>query len=49
MWARASGLSDEQLTSFVIEDDLVEVRAGSTSYGTIGKRPELSWLDHFVI
>ncbi|CEL57871.1 hypothetical protein RSOLAG1IB_02615 [Rhizoctonia solani AG-1 IB] len=35
MWARASGLSDEQLTSFVIEDDLVEVRAGSTSYGTI--------------
>ncbi|CAE6464893.1 unnamed protein product [Rhizoctonia solani] len=35
MWARANSLSDEQLTSFVIENDLVEVRAGSTSYGTI--------------
>ncbi|CAE6466578.1 unnamed protein product [Rhizoctonia solani] len=35
MWARAGNLSDNELTSFVIEDDLVEVRAGSTSYGTI--------------
>jgi hypothetical protein len=35
MWARASSLDDDALTSFVIEDDLVEVRAGSTAYGTI--------------
>ncbi|CUA76858.1 hypothetical protein RSOLAG22IIIB_02334 [Rhizoctonia solani] len=35
MWARAGNLSDDALTSFVIEDDLVEVRVGSTSYGTI--------------
>ncbi|CAE6455681.1 unnamed protein product [Rhizoctonia solani] len=35
MWMRAGSLSDNELTSFVIEDDLVEVRAGSTSYGTI--------------
>ncbi|KAH7344844.1 hypothetical protein B0J17DRAFT_624129 [Rhizoctonia solani] len=35
MWARASGLSDNELTKFVIEDDLIEVRAGSTAYGTI--------------
>lgn len=35
MWARARGLDDDALTSFVIEKDLVEVRAGSTAYGTI--------------
>ncbi|KEP54107.1 hypothetical protein V565_021850 [Rhizoctonia solani 123E] len=35
MWARASGLDDNELTGFVIEDDLIEVRAGSTSYGMI--------------
>ncbi|QRW19181.1 hypothetical protein RhiXN_00587 [Rhizoctonia solani] len=35
MWARANHLRDEELTSFVIENDLVEVRAGATSYGTI--------------
>ncbi|KAJ1311275.1 hypothetical protein OPQ81_009773 [Rhizoctonia solani] len=35
MWARASNLSDNELTGFVIKDDLVEIRAGSTSYGTI--------------
>jgi hypothetical protein len=37
MWSRASGLSDDQLTSFAIEDDLVEVRAGATAYGTISE------------
>ncbi|QRV76624.1 hypothetical protein RhiJN_04639 [Ceratobasidium sp. AG-Ba] len=35
MWSRASGLSDPELSSFDIENDLVEVRAGATSYGTI--------------
>jgi len=35
MWARAGGLSDEDLTDFTIESDLVEVRSASTSYGTI--------------
>lgn len=35
MWARASKVSDAELTNFTIKDDLVEVRAGVTSYGTI--------------
>ncbi|QRV91457.1 hypothetical protein RhiJN_19475 [Ceratobasidium sp. AG-Ba] len=35
MWSRASGLSDPELSSFDIENDLVEVRVGATSYGTI--------------
>ncbi|KAG8727720.1 hypothetical protein FRC12_022293, partial [Ceratobasidium sp. 428] len=35
MWSRASGLSDPELSSFDIKKDLVEVRAGATSYGTI--------------
>lgn len=54
MWARASSLSDDQLTSFVIQDDLVETRAGSTSYGTIGEfysnsidRPHLDYCPVF--
>lgn len=37
MWSRASGLDDAVLTSFEIENDLVEVRAGGTAYGTISK------------
>ena len=28
-------LSDEELTSFTIENDLVEIRSGPTSYGEI--------------
>ncbi|KAI6121473.1 hypothetical protein F5141DRAFT_1186693 [Pisolithus sp. B1] len=35
MWSRAAGLSDEKLTTFTIEDDLVEIRTGVVSYGTI--------------
>ncbi|EKM54486.1 uncharacterized protein PHACADRAFT_258363 [Phanerochaete carnosa HHB-10118-sp] len=35
MWARAAGLTDEQLVHFTIESDLVEVRSAPTSYGTI--------------
>ena len=35
MWSRAAGLSDEQLVDFSLEKDLVEVRSGPTSYGTI--------------
>ncbi|KIJ49611.1 hypothetical protein M422DRAFT_27975 [Sphaerobolus stellatus SS14] len=35
MWSRARGLSDHDLTNFDLEKDLVEVRAGITSYGTI--------------
>ncbi|PPQ77203.1 hypothetical protein CVT25_011049 [Psilocybe cyanescens] len=35
MWSRASNLSDAQLTSFTMEEDLVEVRSASTSYGQI--------------
>lgn len=34
MWSRAAELSDSQLESFTI-DDLVQVRSGPTSYGTI--------------
>ncbi|KAF9244959.1 hypothetical protein BU15DRAFT_85804 [Melanogaster broomeanus] len=35
MWSRAAGLSDEELLSFTIEEDLVAVRSGVVSYGTI--------------
>jgi hypothetical protein len=35
MWSRAAGLSDHELTAFNIADDLVLVRSGPTSYGTI--------------
>jgi hypothetical protein len=35
MYARAASLSDHKLTTFTIEEDLVEVRSASTSYGTI--------------
>ncbi|KAJ8509074.1 hypothetical protein ONZ45_g8721 [Pleurotus djamor] len=35
MWSRASGLSNEELVAFTMENDLVEVRSGPTSYGTI--------------
>lgn len=35
MWSRAAGLSDVKLTTFTIEDDLVEIRTGAVSYGTI--------------
>ncbi|KAF9568055.1 hypothetical protein CPC08DRAFT_680317 [Agrocybe pediades] len=35
MWSRVAGVSDNDLTSFTIENDLVEVRSAATSYGTI--------------
>ncbi|TFK68658.1 hypothetical protein BDN72DRAFT_820877 [Pluteus cervinus] len=35
MWSRAKELSDHQLIDFTIEKDLVKVRSGATSYGTI--------------
>jgi hypothetical protein len=35
MWSRASKISDAKLVDFTIKDDLVEVRAGATTYGTI--------------
>jgi len=35
MWSRAAHLSDAELTSFNIEDDLVEIRSVPTSYGVI--------------
>ena len=35
MWSRAARLSDAELTGFTIEQDLVQVRSGSVSYGTI--------------
>jgi len=35
MWERAHGLSDHDLTDFDISEDLVLVRSGATSYGTI--------------
>ncbi|KAG8894059.1 hypothetical protein FRB99_001547, partial [Tulasnella sp. 403] len=36
MWARASGLSDQELVGEInLERDLVLVRSGATSYGTI--------------
>ena len=35
MWSRAHGISDAHLVHFNIENDLVEIRSGATSYGTI--------------
>ncbi|KAG6378148.1 hypothetical protein JVT61DRAFT_13836 [Boletus reticuloceps] len=35
MWSRAAELSDAVLTHFTIEQDLVQVRSGFVSYGTI--------------
>lgn len=35
MWSRVAELSDEELTDFTIEKDLVQVRSGLVSYGTI--------------
>ena len=35
MWARASGLTNHELVDFSIQKDLVQVRSGGTSYGTI--------------
>lgn len=35
MWSRVSHLSDDELVAFTIEDDLVEIRSGATSYGTV--------------
>ncbi|KAF9482129.1 hypothetical protein BDN70DRAFT_904877 [Pholiota conissans] len=35
MWERAQGLTDDELVSFTIEKDLIEVRSAPTSYGTI--------------
>jgi len=35
MWSRAAHLSDDELTSFNIEHDLVQIRSGATAYGII--------------
>ncbi|KAI0066092.1 hypothetical protein BV25DRAFT_1849665 [Artomyces pyxidatus] len=35
MWSRAASLSDAELTTFNLNHDLVEIRSGPTSYGTI--------------
>ncbi|KAI0663500.1 hypothetical protein C8Q70DRAFT_361418 [Cubamyces menziesii] len=35
MWSRAAGISDADLVSFNIREDLVECRSAPTSYGTI--------------
>ncbi|KAJ3513383.1 hypothetical protein NMY22_g15054 [Coprinellus aureogranulatus] len=35
MWSRAQGISDKDLVTFTIEEDLVEIRNAATSYGTI--------------
>ncbi|GJJ06348.1 hypothetical protein Clacol_000539 [Clathrus columnatus] len=35
MWSRAHGVDDHQLTTFDISKDLVLIRSGSVSYGTI--------------
>lgn len=35
MWARASSLSDAELVTFNIQEDLVLCRSAPTSYGTI--------------
>lgn len=35
MWSRAAGLTDAELVSFTVENDLVECRSAPTSYGTI--------------
>jgi len=34
-WSRAAGISNEGLTAFDLKKDLVQVRSGTTSYGTI--------------
>jgi hypothetical protein len=34
MWARAAGLSDDELTSFS-RDDFVQIRNGQASYGHV--------------
>lgn len=35
MWSRASELSDNELTSFRLDEDLVLVSSAATTYGTI--------------
>ncbi|KAJ3778655.1 hypothetical protein FB446DRAFT_761627 [Lentinula raphanica] len=35
MWSRASGISDQELVNFTLENDLVLVRSAPVSYGTI--------------
>ncbi|PIL36192.1 hypothetical protein GSI_01852 [Ganoderma sinense ZZ0214-1] len=35
MWSRAEGIPDHDLVTFTIHKDLVEIRSGVTSYGTI--------------
>ncbi|KAL4080325.1 hypothetical protein V8B97DRAFT_1931668 [Scleroderma yunnanense] len=35
MWDRAGGLSDHDLVNFRVEEDLVEIRTGTVSYGTL--------------
>ena len=35
MWSRAEGIPDHELVTFTIHKDLVEIRSGVTSYGTI--------------
>lgn len=35
MWSRAAGVTDVELVHFAIEEDLVECRSASTSYGTV--------------
>ncbi|KAF8497640.1 hypothetical protein JB92DRAFT_2745419, partial [Gautieria morchelliformis] len=35
MWSRASSLSDHDLVNFDLANDLLQVRAGLTTYGTI--------------
>ncbi|KAG6903079.1 hypothetical protein C0995_006266 [Termitomyces sp. Mi166 len=35
MWSRASDISDDDLVNFDVNVDLVKIRSGSTSYGTV--------------
>jgi len=35
MWSRAHGIDDHHLTTFDLSKDLILIRSGSTSYGTI--------------
>lgn len=35
MWSKAKGVSDEDLVNFDVKKDLVLIRAGVTTYGTI--------------
>lgn len=35
MWSRAAGISDKDLVGFDLRKDLVLIRSGPTSYGTI--------------